>query len=67
MVASLTDYRARLTFVLQNGEKIVYCNEQAVIIRDLKDPSIAELYTEHQVHPTVGMRFWNGVWVDCLG
>lgn len=48
------------------NEKLIYCGGPAVIIRDLRDPSICYTYTEHAKAPTAACFAPSGFYV-CSG
>ncbi|MCL4128450.1 UNVERIFIED_CONTAM: hypothetical protein GTU68_035864 [Idotea baltica] len=52
--------------ICNKGKKVVYVHGNSVIIRDLADPSISEVYTEHSVPVTVAKYAPSGYYI-CSG
>lgn len=45
------------------GKNFLYCNNNSVIIRDIDDPSIVDIYTEHSVQTTVAKYAPSGFYI----
>jgi WD repeat-containing protein 1 (actin-interacting protein 1) len=51
---------------IKGTRRMVYCSGTSVVIRDIDDPSIASVFTEHKANTTAARFSPNGEWV-CSG
>ena len=49
------------------GKNFLYCNNNSVIIRDLGDPTLVDIYTEHAVATTVAKYSPSGFYIASGG
>ena len=65
-VAPLPPAERGKPFILSNdpkGKNFLYCTGNSVVIRDINNPSIADIYTEHSVKTTVAKYAPSGYYI----
>jgi len=57
--------RGRQSYISSDpkGEKILYCNGNSVFIRDIDDPSICDIYTQHSKETTCAVYSPSGYYI----